>query len=196
MEFSVRRATPSEVDTVVGVLTAAFQDDPVSSWVFPDPQRRPVAHRLFFKAFTAAALQDGEVYLSGGDIAAALLFWTDGGESEDEFMARFAALRDDELERFAAVAELMSGQWADTVPHLHRQFLGVLPGHQNSGLGKAIVRDRLTGLDAEGIPCSLECSSATSARLYRRLGFVDHGEPFSVPGAPPMYPLWRDPRPS
>ena len=194
MEFRIRHALPSEVDVVVEVLTTAFHNDPVSRWVFPDDQRRPAAHRLFFKAFTEAAFRDGEVYLVGDNIAAALLFRTYGGESEDEFMARFSALEDDELARFAAVAEVMGAWLEGTKPHLHRQFLGVLPEFQNTGVGTAIVKDRLAGLDAEGIPCSLEASTPDSARLYRRLGFVDVGEPFAAPGAPQMFPLWRDPQ--
>lgn len=193
MEFGVRPALPSEVDIVVGVLTTAFHNDPVSRWVFPDDERRPVAHRLFFTAFTEAAFRDGEVYLAGDNIAAALLFRTYGGENPADFMARFSALADDELARFAAVAEVMGAWLEGRPPHLHRQFLGVLPEFQNTGVGTAIVKDRLAGLDAEGIPCSLEASTPDSARLYRRLGFVDVGEPFAAPGAPPMYPLWRDP---
>ena len=194
MDFNIRPAVPSEVDVVVDVLTAAFHTDPVSCWVFPDEQRRPVAHRLFFKAFTEAAFRDGEVYLAGDNIAAALLFRTSGGESEAEFMARFSALEDDELDRFAAVGQVMGAWLEGSPPHLHRQFLGVLPEFQNTGLGTAIVKERLVGLDAEGIPCSLEASTPDSARLYRRLGFVDVGEPFAAPGAPSMYPLWRDPQ--
>ena len=36
----VRAADPSEVDTVLGILVEAFQDDPMSRWVFPDAERR------------------------------------------------------------------------------------------------------------------------------------------------------------
>jgi hypothetical protein len=46
--------------------------------------------------------------------------------------------------------------------------------------------------DEAGTPMYLEASSATSARLYRRHGFVDTGT-LVPPGMPPLYAMWREP---
>ena len=194
MDDVVRPASRSEVDIVARVLAEAFQDDPMSKWVFPGDDRRRVVQPLFFKAFTEAAFADGEVYLAHDHSAASLWFRTEGGESPEEFMDRFAALDADDLDRFTVVSELMAMHSTHSAPHLHWQFCGLLPSAQRKGLGSAIARQHFRRLDAEGIPCSGEASSADSLRLWRRHGFVEAGEPFAPPGGPLMYPIWRDPR--
>ncbi|HEY0494492.1 MAG TPA: GNAT family N-acetyltransferase [Kutzneria sp.] len=194
MDDVVRPASRSEVDIVARVLAAAFQDDPVSKWVFPGEEHRLEAQPVFFKAFTEAAFADGEVYLAHDHSAASLWFRTDGGESPEEFMARFAALDEDDMQRFAVLSELMAAHSNHHEPHLHWQFCGLLPAAQRKGLGSAIARQHFRRLDAKGVACAGEASSADSARLWRRHGFVDSGEPFAPPGGPMMYPIWRAPR--
>jgi GNAT superfamily N-acetyltransferase len=194
MDDVVRPASRSEVDVVARVLAEAFQDDPVSRWVFPGDERRRVVQPLFFKAFTEAAFAGGEVYLAHDHRAASLWLHTEGGESPEEFMARFAFLDPDDLERFTVLSELMAANSTHTEPHLHWQFCGLLPAAQRKGVGSAIARQHFRRLDAEGIAASGEASSARSAKLWRRHGFVDSGEPFAPPGGPQMYPIWREPR--
>ena len=46
--------------------------------------------------------------------------------------------------------------------------------------------------DEAGVPMYLEASSATSAQLYRRHGFVDTGT-LEPPGMPTLYAMWREP---
>lgn len=192
--YGIRAADPSEVDEIAEVLALAFQDDPVSSWVFPGAERRRLIQPAFFTAFTRLAFDSGgEVYRTE-DFSAAML-WLPGGEDEsgDDMAARFAALDDAELARFLALAEVMAAGSPPRSDYLHAQFLGVLPGNQRAGIGAAVFRYRLDSLDAEGTPSYLEASSLTSARLYRRLGYEHLGEPFSVEGGPSMWPMWRDP---
>jgi len=194
MDDVIRPASRSEVDAVARVLAEAFQDDPISKWVFPGDERRRAVQPVFFKAFTEAAFADGEVYLAHDHSAASLWFRTEDGESPEEFMDRFAALDADDLRRFAVIGELMAAHSNYPAPHLHWQFCGLLPSTQRKGLGSAIARQHFRRLDAEGLACSGEASSARSLRLWRQHGFVETGEPFSPPGGPQMYPIWRDPQ--
>ena len=194
MHDVVRPASRSEVDVVARVLGEAFQDDPVSKWVFPGDERRREVQPAFFRAFTEAAFADGEVYLAHDHTAASLWFRSDGGESPEEFMDRFAFLDPDDLDRFAVLSELMAANSVHPRPHLHWQFCGLVPSAQGKGVGSAIARQHFRRLDAEGVPCSGEASSGRSARLWRRHGFVDSGEPFAPPGGPQMFPIWREPQ--
>ena len=194
MEDVVRPASRSEVDVVARVLSEAFQDDPVSTWVFPGDERRRELHPKFFRAFTEAAFADGEVYLAHDRTAASLWFRTEGGESPEEFLDRFAALDKDDFLRLKEIMELLGANGADPEPPLHWQFCGILPSAQRKGLGSAIARQHFRRLDADGISCSGEASSTTSLRLWRRHGFVDAGEPYGPPGGPLFYPIRRDPQ--
>ncbi|MFJ1761533.1 GNAT family N-acetyltransferase [Amycolatopsis sp. NPDC088138] len=186
----VRSAGPSEVDAVVGVLVAAFQDDPMSRWVFPgDDRRRTRAHPAFFRALAELGIATGNVDVTT-DHTAAVIWTPAGGEIDGDFL--IPGLDDDELHRLGALLGLMATR-EPREPHWHAQFIGVLPGRQREGLGERLLRHGLDRYDAEGAWTYLEASSPESARLYRRLGFTDHGPAFAPPGGPPMQPMQRLP---
>ncbi|MFI6308273.1 GNAT family N-acetyltransferase [Amycolatopsis thailandensis] len=184
----VRSAELSEMDIVVDVLTEAFHEDPVSVWVFPDVERRPVALSIFHRAIVRGTLAaDGNVDVTD-DLSAAVL-WTPSGE-EDVDGDAFAGLTGEELGRLAALFELMTER-APAGEYRHAQFIGVRKSAQRQGIGGWLLRH---GLDRNGaVPAYLEASSPMSAKLYRRLGFRDHGPAFAVAGGPPMQPMWREP---
>ncbi|HEY3468482.1 MAG TPA: GNAT family N-acetyltransferase [Amycolatopsis sp.] len=183
----VRAAAPSELDTVVGVLVAAFQDDPVSRWVFPDAERRrATAHPAFFRAIAEAAFAAGFVDVTT-DHSAAIL-WLPGGDDGDD--TPIAGLDAGEHGRLATLLGMMAER-EPPGPLWHAQFIGVLPARQCRGVGARLLRHGLARADAEGVPTYLEASSPDSVRLYRRLGFGDHGPAFAPPGGPPMRPMRR-----
>ncbi|MFC3454459.1 GNAT family N-acetyltransferase [Amycolatopsis speibonae] len=184
----VRAAEPSELDIVADVLTEAFHADPVSVWVFPDDERRAAGLSIFHRAIVRGTLAAGGHVDVTGDLSAAVL-WTPGGE-EDTDEDAFAGLRREELGRLAALFELMTERAPGGEYH-HAQFIGVRERAQRQGIGARLLRH---GLDRNGaVPAYLEASSAESAKLYRRLGFREHGPAFAVEGGPPMWPLWRAP---
>ncbi|OXM44184.1 GNAT family N-acetyltransferase [Amycolatopsis alba] len=186
--MTVRAAEPSELDTVVDVLTEAFHDDPVSVWVFPGAGRRAVALSIFHRAMVRGTLSAGGHVDVTDDLSGAVL-WTPGGE-EDVDGDAFTGLTGEEIGRLAALFELMTGH-APGGDHHHAQFIGVRRSAQRQGIGARLMRH---GLDRNGaVPAYLEASSPESAKLYRRLGFRDHGPAFAVEGGPPMRPMWREP---
>lgn len=181
----VRAADPSEVDTVAGLLVEAFQDDPMSRWVFPDAERRrAVAHPAFFGAILEAGFAAGYVDVTE-DLSAAVIWLPPGGDDEP-----IAGLDAAETDRLGILLGLMAAV-EPAGPLWHAQFVGVRPGLQGRGIGGRLLRHGLDRADAEGVPTYLEASSPDSTRLYRRLGFRDHGPAFRPPGGPPMQPMWR-----
>lgn len=183
-----------DLEEVSEVLAEAFQQDPVSSWVFPDPVRRRKIQPAFFHAFTTLALEiGGEVYLTGDRRATTVWFppYSGDAEDDDDLLARFGALDADELERFAVLADVMAANHPAGGPHWHLQFIGVLPDQQQSGVGAALLTHRLARMD---IPAYLEASSERSPHLYERHGFRHVGEPYAPPGGPNLYPMWREPQ--
>ena len=66
----VRQADANDLSDLVGVLSAAFADDPVFSWWAPDPARRRVLVPQAFRIVLAATIPHGEVYSVGAGAAA------------------------------------------------------------------------------------------------------------------------------
>ncbi|MGW8793032.1 GNAT family N-acetyltransferase [Streptomyces althioticus] len=201
MGVAIRTAGGDDRELVVRLLDEAFQDDPVSSWVFPGAEYRRATHYRLMAAFTDATLADGRVDLVEDGSACAL--WmsvpaedpghgeADGGEDE------FAGLRhavDPDNERVEMIGRLTAGIHPQGRAHEYLWMIGVAPGRQGEGLGTALIGTVLDRCDREGRAAYLEASSERSVRLYRRLGFELTGEPLRLPDGPLMYPMWREPR--
>ncbi|MEV8072360.1 GNAT family N-acetyltransferase [Streptomyces pseudogriseolus] len=201
MGVAIRTAGEDDRDLVVRLLDEAFQDDPVSGWVFPGAEYRRATHHRLMAAFTDATLADGRVDLVEDGSACAL--WLSvpaedpghGGaaEGEDEF-AELRRAVDADNERVELIGRLTAGIHPRSRAHEYLWMIGVAPGRQGEGLGTALIGSALDRCDREGRAAYLEASSERSAVLYRRLGFEHLGEPLRLPDGPLMYPMWREPR--
>ncbi|MEU6174182.1 GNAT family N-acetyltransferase [Streptantibioticus parmotrematis] len=174
-------------------------DDPVSRWVFPDEARRRAVHPEFFGVFLDGALRDGWVDVAEGHLAAAL--WlpaggdaasgSDSAEPGDDVAALLARVA--ENDRGGIVGRLLD-EAHPARPHYYLPIIAVAPGHQNRGLGRALLAPVLRRCDDEGMPAYLEASNERSKALYERLGFAFTGTPVELPDGPRMWPMWREPR--
>ncbi|MFI1173386.1 GNAT family N-acetyltransferase [Streptomyces melanogenes] len=192
----VERDDDKAVETAVRLLDEAFQDDPVSSWVFPDPAHRREVHRHLMRAFLEISLAEGHVDLTADGTATAL--WIDvPAEPEDgdeDGPAQLRAAVDPDNERVELIGRLTGSVHPHGRAHAYLLLIAVAPDRQGQGGGAALIASVLERCDREGLPAYLEASSARSSRLYERLGFVHLGEPLRLPDGPLMYPMWREAR--
>jgi ribosomal protein S18 acetylase RimI-like enzyme len=182
------------------VLIEAFQDDPVISWLFPDPAERRSLQPLYYMGLLRQPA--AETYLtddSANPSGAAI--WLDLGPGQAPFDEPPPGTGPDPLaafgrnaERLVALGGLLTERHPHHQAHLYLACLGVLPGRRGAGLGSTLLRERLDRADAEARPAYLEASSARSRELYLRHGFEDLGEPVHLPDAgPALWPMWRNP---
>lgn len=61
------------------------------------------------------------------------------------------------------------------------------------GLGAWVLRPVLDHCDANGLPAYLEATCEHNRALYDRLGFAVREEIALGKGAPPLWPMWREP---
>lgn len=204
MGVVIRTAGEGDRELVVRLLDEAFQDDPVSSWVFPDKEYRRRTHYRLMAAFTDAVLADGHIDLAGDGAACAL--WLpvpaeehsgdEPGDGAGDGPAQVREAVDPENERVELIARLTEGIHPAGRAHEYLWMIGVAPGRQGEGLGTALIEAVLDRCDREELPAYLEASSARSRGLYERLGFELTGRPLDLPDGPRMWPMWRDPHPS
>jgi GNAT superfamily N-acetyltransferase len=193
----VRIATLEEIELLARIAAAGFYDDPVLSWVFPDPDARLGQLTLVFTGLVRDFLPDrGTVHVVDD---ACVSFWRDpsfehGRTASDRARDDDAAspFPDDCMERLEILGEAMTAAH----PHDEHWYLNVistLPERQGQGLGTRIFAPVLEVCDAEGIPAYLESTNPKNMTLYRRQGFRDMGE-IPLRGGPPIYPMWRAPK--
>lgn len=202
MGVVIRTAGAGDREPVVRLLDEAFQDDPVSSWVFPGEAYRRRTHHRLMAAFTDAVLADGRIDLTEDGAACAL--WlpvpADGhtgeesGGGADDGPAQVREEVDPDNERVELIARLTDGIHPSGRAHEYLWMIAVAPGRQGEGLGTALIASVLDRCDREGLPAYLEASSARSRGLYERLGFEFTGRALDLPDGPRMWPMWREPQ--
>lgn len=204
----IRRARKEEREEISRLLGEAFMADPVSGWVFPDEEHRRAVHPRFFGVFLDAALRDGWVDVMEDYSAAAL--WLPmmvgetagagaggGGGGEDDGhdeMTEALAAADPGNERTRIVGELTALAHPTDRSHYYLPNIVAAPGRTGEGRGSALLEAVLERCDREGMPAYLEASNTRSKALYERHGFVFTGRTVDLPGGPPMWPMWREPR--
>ncbi len=202
MGVAIRAARESDRELVVRLLDEAFQDDPVSGWVFPGEEYRRRTHHRLMAAFTDAVLADGRIDLTEDGAACALwLSVPAGGQSGegpgdggDDVPVLVREAVDPANERVELIARLTDGIHPADRPHEYLWMIGVAPDRQGEGLGTALIESVLDRCDREGLPAYLEASSDRSRGLYERLGFEFTGRALDLPDGPRMWPMWREPR--
>jgi GNAT superfamily N-acetyltransferase len=200
MGVAIRTADGSDRERVTWLLDSAFQDDPVSGWIFPEEQYRRATHPRLMAAFVDIVMAEGRVDVTEDGSACAL--WlpvpADGDDehgAEDEFAALREAI-DPDNERIELIGRLTAEVHPAGRAHEYLWMIGVAPGRQKEGLGTALIGSVLERCDREGVPAYLEASSARSRGLYERLGFELVERPLELPDGPRMWPMWREPRAS
>ncbi|WAZ24058.1 GNAT family N-acetyltransferase [Streptomyces cinnabarinus] len=195
MGVVIRAADGADRELVVGLLDEAFQDDPVSGWVFPGAEYRRATHHRLMAAFTDTVLDAGRIDLTEDGSACALWMPTPAGEhdGDDDGPALVRQAVDPANERVELIGRLTAGIHPTDRAHEYLWMIGVRPGRQGEGLGGALIGSVLDRCDGEGVPAYLEASSARSRTLYERLGFELLGTPLDLPDGPQMFPMWREP---
>ncbi|MFJ5733725.1 GNAT family N-acetyltransferase [Streptomyces paradoxus] len=198
MGVAIRTAGEGDRELIVRLLDEAFQDDPVSGWVFPGAEDRRAKHPRLMAAFTDIVLAAGRIDVTEDGSACAL--WLpvpadEGHDAEDEGPAQVREAVDPDNERVERIGRLTAAIHPTGRAHEYLWMIGVAPGRQDEGLGTALIENVLDRCDREGLPTYLEASNARSRRLYERLGFEPAGPALDLPDGPSMWPMWREPRP-
>jgi GNAT superfamily N-acetyltransferase len=197
--IEVRVASPGEEDPIARSMAEAFWDDPVQVFLMPDAksrQRRMVG--LFEVLLRGHYLKLGETYVTPDHSGAAM--WAPPGKAVLPFTAVLrhspAMLRS--LGRRSLLAlQVLSAieKQHPKTPHWYLGVLGTRPERQGKGIGSSLLQPVLERCDAEGVPAYLESSKHTNLPFYRRHGFEVTGEINLAKGGPPVWSMWREPRP-
>ena len=209
MGVAIRRAGAEDRDAVAKLLDEAFQQDPVSSWVFPDPEDRGSTHIRLMGAFLDTALAEGYVDVTEDGSACALWLSVpahaggdaahgEGGHGADDAgadgPAEFRQSVDAGNERIEQIARLLDASHPQGGAHEYLMLIAVSEEVRSQGVGAALIEPVLERCDREGLAAYLEASSMRSRGLYERLGFVFTGRTVDLPDGPHMWPMWREPR--
>ena len=185
-----------EREAAVATLVAAFVDDPVERWLYPEV----AAYRAHFPAFVAAfgsgAFEQRTVWKLGDLLAVAL--WLGPGIAPDgDAIVRVLAetvSRDKHDDMFSVLEQMDRAHPA--FPHWYLPWFGVRPELQGGGLGGRLLEHCLGFVDESRLPAYIETPNPRTVPFYERHGF----KAFSVAVAgtcPPVTSMlrrWQPPK--
>ena len=184
-----------DAQSAVDILDRAFHDDPVMNWMSAHPDFR----RTFFRITLPAVLPDGLTYIDERGLGAAAwlgpnhkLRWP-ATPTNLWHMYKVSGLRG--FYRFAR-SGLATARFHPGEPHYYLFLLGAVPEAQGQGIGSALIAHVLRKCDDELLPAYLENSKRDNLAFYQGHGFKVVDEIRFAPGAPPVWLMWREPRPT
>ncbi|MQY11853.1 hypothetical protein SRB5_19720 [Streptomyces sp. RB5] len=200
MPLEIRPAGRAQVTGLAQTLARAFADDPVWSYVFPDPDARlaRILPRVFSAQLRYFHLRHGACDYTADDggrtVAGAL--WNPPGtwrtSLRDDLVSLPAAVRAAGRRLavgFSVVRAMEKVHPAE--PHWYLALIGTDPGVRGSGHGAALLASRLAAVDAAGLPAYLESSNPVNVPYYEGFGFRVTGEIRPGRGAPVLHTMWR-----
>jgi len=195
MGVDVRLARGSDAAAIGSALARAFADDPVTSWVTPDPARRArVLARINAAIARYEGIPRGATYVADNDgIVVGAAIWQPPSHPATWRSIPFALVTGATLGRDIPRMTRAGAAAARSRPrerHWYLQLLAVDPTVQGTGLGSALVRAHLEIVDAQRLPAYLE-TTAENLPFYRRLGFLPTGDIKIGGGAPKEFSLLR-----
>lgn len=193
----IRHVVADEVPQLATVLAAAFADDPLMGWIYPDAATRSGFATAWFEQSLRQGLARGHTYTADGDRGVAI--WSppdvpmfndaDGLALYELFSAQLGEATDRTLTGLMEV----SAAHPHAMPHFYLFIVGVQPDARGRGLASALITEILDRCDRQGLGAYLESSSPANVPLYERHGFHVTAE-VTLPDGPTIRPMWRDPR--
>jgi ribosomal protein S18 acetylase RimI-like enzyme len=194
----VRKVTASDLSRVVQALAEAFYDDPLFSWLFPDESQRLGKLRRGYDLFARHVwLAREEAYTTDRLIGGA--FWMPPGTwhlslfQQLRLLPSMAIISGRDLSRTLRMLNAMEAKHPSD-SHYYLASAGIAPQWQGRGFGSALLRPVLDQCDRQNVGAYLEASSPRNRALYERHDFAVTEE-LQVKDSPPLWLMWRKPRP-
>ncbi|MGX7829493.1 hypothetical protein ACTG9Q_30825 [Actinokineospora sp. 24-640] len=198
LDIAPRHAGRGDVPALTRMLAAAFQDDPLTRWILPDPSARRAALPGFFEVFVELSLDHGGILVTG-DSDAALMYLSPTGlaaahERDDEVTWRLANAVGSGAAPLLTILGMQAAHHPVHRAHYYISFGAVHPDLQRTRRMRDLLGSLTARADSEGMPVYTEASSPGGAGACRAAGFVGVGTEIQLPGGPTLRPYWREPR--
>ncbi len=194
----MRLAVAADVPRLADMLVRAFDDDPVASFMFAgDRRRRRGLHAFFTSQLRHQYLPHGHVYTTDDMQGAALWGPPDvprnGLRELFDLLPAAPYLVSTHTHRAFQLLFQTDGL-RPKEPHWYLGTIGTEPSRQGTGIGSTLMQSMMQRIDESGYPAYLESSKDRNVPFYLRYGFEVVEELHSVPGSPPIWRMWREPR--
>lgn len=189
---TIESVPESNVADIVAVEVLAFNADPMSRWLYPEPRQYLTYFPQFISIFGGKAFKHNTAYYIDDYIGAALWF-PPGIEPDVEPLVDLighSVAEQKQADMFAVLEQMEHHH--PTEPHWYLAILGVEPKQQGKGYGSALIQNILQECDRTQTLAYLESSNPSNVPFYERHGFEAIGT-IQAGTSPTLFPMIRYP---
>jgi len=195
---TVRRVTRADGELVVTIITLAFAEDPLWSWVLARSDGQTDHHDAFWRLFLEGAFAYNETWITGDGEATSVWIPPGGIEMTAELESRLGEFAVQQLgpkaDTFFKLLARFEAAHPREVDHYYLSLLGTHPNHRGNGTGMWLLTHDLETIDAEHAPAYLESSNPANNDRYASVGFEPIGQFDAPDNGPVVTTMWRPPR--
>ena len=191
----LREATRADHASLAACLARAFEDDPVTTFLFPGARTRRRRLEAFYRLVLPMLCEHGLVQTDAERRGAAV--WRAPSpppagplRAMADAARMFAFLRGSSSR--ALKLERVVQRSHPRQPHWYLAILGTEPALQGRGIGSSLLGPVLARCDGQGVLAYLESSKAENVPFYERHGFRVICE-LHVPEGPRLWSMLREP---
>jgi GNAT superfamily N-acetyltransferase len=187
----IRQMRKNDFDEVVVLLVAAFMNTAFYRYIAPDENERREFHFASFRERIAHGLEVNhiDIALNAGGKITGFAMWSPPEASSPPltcvptvenappvFVADLVSAKKISpgvAERFLTFLSMMHDAHKKLFvpPFWALAPIAILPEEQGKGIGSALIRKKLTEIDASTLPCALATQDRINLPIYERYGF-------------------------
>lgn len=188
---TISYAVESERKRVLNTISLAFAADPLMRWIYPSADQYLEYYQVMSDAFAGKSINENTCLRTSNCEGAAMWLAPGIEPDEDTLMALITeSLTPHRAEVIGELFERMDEFHPTDDDCWYLAIIGVDPGHQNKGIGSALMQHMIEKLDATNSLAYLESSSPMNISLYQRYGFEIMDE-IQVADSPILTPMLR-----
>lgn len=176
----IRQATLADRARVIEILSASFDENPAVNDTVPQGQNREMKMRVLMEYLIDTAISKSGAYISEDGNGAILMF--DPVASPNTFRDKMRQLRlihrcvGWSRMKYISSKDKKMRSFRPSTSHYYLSMIGTLPEAQGKGLGSKMIAFIQDLAKKESKSIYLETSVVKNVEMYKKKGFVVHGD--------------------
>jgi ribosomal protein S18 acetylase RimI-like enzyme len=175
-----RLLTLSEVEQAAQVISQAFVEDPLCTFMLPSKRTRVKTLHKFFRAYGEVNIKNQRGYGTGEPLKA-VAYWKSPDEADLSISIKSLSIYIPLLFSYYPIGYFRARAVLKQIdalhekhtaePHYYLDNIGVIPSAQGEGLSSKLIRPFLEAADSEKVIAYTDTVTRSNVALYEHFGF-------------------------
>jgi len=180
MKTNFRQLTLSDTESAAQVISQAFINDPLISFMLPIKRTRIKTLYKFFRAYGEVNIKNNRGYGSGEPLQG-IAYWKSPNQDNVSISVKSLSLFLPLLLTFYPIGYFRAKAILQQIDSLHKKYtdephyyldnIGIIPDAQGKGIASKLIRPILEMADSQNVISYTDTVTHTNVALYEHFGF-------------------------